>query len=68
MFVSEQMTYTVPGPANQGGDSTGHGHDPGEQDSSKSMAASKLEAAHGFADNNVSLDSQHNQGPQGNLT
>jgi hypothetical protein len=60
--------YSLPGPANQWGSSTSHSSYPGECNTSTSVGGSEREAAHGLADHNVSLDSQHYQRPQGNLT
>lgn len=56
-----------PGPAKEGGSSTGEGHNPGKSNAHHGMARGEAEVSHGFADNDVALDSQDDQGPQGNL-
>lgn len=59
--VGSLLTSKLPGPAKERGRSTSHSHDPGEKDSNCSVSASKLEAAHRFADDDVPLDSQDHQ-------
>lgn len=63
-----QETSSLPGPAKKRWDGTGACHDPGERTTYWSMSGSEFEAAHGFADHNVPLDSQNNQRPQSDLT
>lgn len=56
-----------PGPAEERRGGAGDGHDPGEGDAHHGVAGGEAEVAHGFADDDVALDGQDNQGPQGDL-
>lgn len=58
----------LPGPPKKWGCSTSESHDPGEKDSGSSMSSGEFKATHGFAHNNVPLNSQNNQGPEGNFS
>ena len=67
LLIYHQMA-DLPRPANKGWGSTCHRHYPGEYDANYRMGAGEFEAAHGFADHDVSLNSQYYQGPQSHLT
>lgn len=60
-------SWSSPGPAEERRGGAGNGHDPGEGDAHHGVAGREAEVAHGLADDNVALDGQDNQGPQGNL-
>lgn len=58
----------IPRPAKKWREGTGGSHDPGEHASSSSMSGCEFEAAHGFADHDVSLNGQNDKRPQRHLT
>lgn len=56
-----------PAPAKEGGDGDADTDDPGGRHDQQRMAGGEAEVAEGFADDDVALDGQDNQGPQGDL-
>lgn len=58
----------VTGPANERGDGTGTGHEPGEGQTHDCVILSEAEVADGLADDHPPFDSQNNQRPEGYLT
>lgn len=68
VIVSGECRNSLPWPTNKRRDSTGGSHNPGKCTACCCMSGCKFETTHGFADHNISLNSQNHKRPQRHLT